>query len=227
MYLLNKSIASVAIATIALLGITAIASEKSLAANLKEPSLDSIIDKSYTVFDAETFKLPGQNIEFELLAEFAGAKNKNAFGIYDLADKSKTLTIFEGLANVGAKTTLKISGNTITTDKGSLTLQGKNFGFYLGVPKPVFYSDSNLNLNQGNQSHTYRNGDDGIVAFEDTAFFKSDKDYNDMVILASGLFAPELTSDLTEVPEPSSLIGLGLVIGSLAATRRRQNKNEV
>lgn len=228
MYLLNKSVISVAVATMALLGTTIVASEKTLAANLKssESSLDSIIDKSYSIFDAETFELPSKDINFELLAEFAGNANKNSFGIYDVSDKTKSLKIFDGLAKVGAKTTLKISGNTISTEKGSLTLQGNTFGFYIDVPGPIFYSDSSLNPKQSNQSHTYRKGNDGILAFEDQALWTSDSDYNDMVILASGLWDPELANEITEVPEPSTLLGLGLLIGSLAASCRRQQKSE-
>jgi hypothetical protein len=229
MYLLNKSVTSVVVATIALLGTTIVASEKSLAANLRsaEVPLDRIIDESYSVFDAEVFELPSQDIKFELLAEFAGNANKNSFGIYDVTDKTKSLAIFNGLAKVGAKTTLKISGNTITTDKGSLTLQGETFGFYIDVPGPMFYSDSSLNPRGSNQSHTYRNGNDGILAFEDEALWMSDSDYNDMVILASGLWDPELSEEIAEVPEPSTLLGLGLLISTLAASCRRQQKSEV
>lgn len=228
MYLLNKFVISVAVTTIALLGTTIVASEKSLAANLKsaELSLDSIVDKSYSVFDAETFELPSGDIKFELLAEFAGNAKKNSFGIYDVTNKTNSLTIFDGLATVGAKTTLKISGNTISTDKGSLTLQGKTFGFYIDVPGPIFYSDRSLNPKEGKQAKTFRSGNDGIIAFEDKAFWMSDNDYNDMVISASSLWNPELASEITEVPEPSTLLGLGLLVGSLAASCRRQAKSE-
>ncbi|NJK49152.1 PEP-CTERM sorting domain-containing protein [Candidatus Gracilibacteria bacterium] len=225
MFLLSRSFSTVAIATIAILGTTIGWSQRSLAGDMTfgdsgEKSVPELLNAHNISggkwMNLPTFELPKGDIEFTLLEEIAGNSKKNTFGIFDVATK-KTLTIFSGSAKSGDKTTLKVSGNTLSVGGSSVTLGGNEFGLFLKGPGGQFFSDSSSNF------ATYKNGVDAVLALEDLNWFTSDKDHNDMMILAAGLFPLDTSSDITEIPEPSSLFGLGLLVSSLALYRRRQS----
>jgi hypothetical protein len=226
MFLLSRSFSTVAVATIAILGITIGWSDRSLAGDMTfgdsgEKSVLKLLDEHKIsggtwMEDLTTFKLPKVDVEFTLLEEIAGNANKNEFGVFDLAT-GKTLTIFSGSAKSGNKVTLGVNGNTLSVGGSSLTLGEEKFGFFLKGPKETFFSDSSLNF------ATYKNGVDAVFALEDRNWLTSDRDHNDMMILASSLFPLTTSSDITEIPEPSSLFGLGLLVSSLTLYRRRQS----
>jgi hypothetical protein len=225
MFLLSRSFSTVAVATIAILGITIGWSDRSLAGNITfgnsgETSAPKLLDNhgisGGTWMNLPTFELPKGDVEFTLLEEIAGHANKNSFGIFDLTTK-KTLTIFGGSAKSGDKATLSVSGNKLSVGSSSLTLEGNQFGLFLKKPGKTFFSDSSSNF------ATYKKGIDAVFALEDMSWLTSDKDHNDMMILAAGLFPIGTSSEIAEIPEPSSLFGLGLLVSSLAMYRRRQS----
>lgn len=225
MFLLSRSFSTVAVATIAILGITIGWSDRSLAGDITfgdsgETSAPNLLDKHGISggkwMNLPTFTLPKGDVEFTLMEEIAGHANKNTFGIFDLTTK-KTLTIFGGSAKSGAKATLSVSGNTLSVGGSSLTLEGNQFGLFLKKPGSMFLSDSSSNF------ATYKKGVDAVFALEDMSWLTSDKDHNDMMILAAGLFPLGTSSEIAEIPEPSSLFGLGLLVSSLAMYRRRQS----
>jgi hypothetical protein len=225
MFILSRSFSTVAVATIAILGTTIGWSQRSLAGEIAfggsgKTSVPKLLEahdiSGGTWMNLPTFDLPKGDVEFTLMEEFAGYSKKNTFGIFDLATK-KTLTIFSGSAASGDKATLSISGNTLSVGSSSLTLGENKFGFFLKGPGGNFLSDSSPNI------VTYKKGVDAVLAIEDMSWLTSDKDHNDMMILASGLFPIDTSSEITEVPEPTSLFGLGLLVSSLALYRRRQS----
>lgn len=225
MFIFNRSFSTVAVATIAILGTTIGWSQRSLAGDITfggsgKTSVPKLLEaheiSGGTWMNLPSFDLPKGDVEFTLMEEIAGYSQKNTFGIFDLATK-KTLTIFDGSATSGNKATLSVSGKTLSAGGSSLTLGENKFGFFLQGPGGTFLSDSSPNI------VTYKKGVDAVLAIEDMSWLTSDKDHNDMTILAAGLFPLTTSSELTEIPEPSSLFGLGLLVSSLAFYRRRQS----
>jgi Domain of unknown function (DUF4114) len=115
------------------------------------------------------------------------------------------------------------------------------FGFYLdpsGTSQHFFYSENALNAQATTQAVVYQgnnqtmlqapgsgastlfSSDQFIVAFEGMHYnhAQSDNDFNDMVIVASGLKPANQVS----VPAPSMVFGLFGVIGNAVALRTRR-----
>ncbi|MEQ8958141.1 MAG: PEP-CTERM sorting domain-containing protein [Coleofasciculus sp. C2-GNP5-27] len=112
-----------------------------------------------------------------------------------------------------------------------------SFGFYLTNPNgETFFSEDRLNPGGVAQALVFEGdgetvlqapgrqpgvflGNEFIVAFEDQLVGgpDSDKDYQDFVIIAESL-DPKI-----DVPEPTTLAGLGLLAGAMAVSRRRKN----
>ena len=111
---------------------------------------------------------------------------------------------------------------------------GSQFGFYLDRKGPdplTVYSQNALNqggaqqvvsytgngqtqLNIGGQN-TLFSKDSVLLGFEDLRLPCSDKDYNDLAILVSGVRSS------TTVPEPTVLLGLATIGGAVASRRRK------
>ncbi|MDE2270366.1 MAG: PEP-CTERM sorting domain-containing protein [Xanthomonadaceae bacterium] len=183
--------------------------------------------------------------ENKILLEIAGNANKNTFGIFDPTNPNNYLQLFSGPASAGWSTLLSQTGNTYTATyfngsdvyqgQSSITINGNLFGYYLSGPGGTFYSDPSMNETGGTvypngmphmvtyagTGQTYLNGKkflsgEYLLAWEDSAWGKSDLDYQDFVVLVESVHS---------VPEPAVLgmFGLGvLLIGGLAALRRRQ-----
>jgi hypothetical protein len=186
-----------------------------------------------------------------ILKEVAGNANLNTFGIYDPTDPSNVLMIFNGPDSAGAKGTLVYNGNgefQYAPFGGAATTahfgDGASFGYYLGTPNGVFYSNPVLNNSADEAGNPYADGmhhmvayqggngtninvngvwgsmlnNEFLLAWEDQPFKTSDLDYNDFIVLVESVHS---------VPEPAVLgmFGLGLLlIGAGVAFRRRQHE---
>jgi hypothetical protein len=198
--------------------------------------------------DLQTLEVPtgDLSITFKILEEKAGYKNTNSFGLFDGANYVK---IFDGKDSAGASVTLNIWADGTYSFGGEDTrtaFQGENIGFYLKNYQTL-YSEDSRNISKGKvpatQALMYQgsdgqqltfgknntasfDSDDVLIAWEDKPFWGTDKDFNDFLLVAENLLAqPELEEEITEVPEPSAIASLSLVIGSLVAYRRRLNQS--
>ncbi|MFK8053391.1 MAG: DUF4114 domain-containing protein [Woeseiaceae bacterium] len=169
-----------------------------------------------------------------LLFEFAGYRNANTFGIYDIYDTGNRLEIFNGAASSGAASVVLGANNQFAAfgitggTFGAATFASRAFGFYLQGPGGIFFSQSNRNAGdadhmvtfQGNGSEyidtygypTLFTGGAHILAWEDLPMSNGDGDYNDFVVMVTGV---------TAVPAPGTLalLGLGLIGAGFARKR--------
>jgi len=169
-----------------------------------------------------------------MLIEIAGNSAVNTFGIYDQDGNIQQL--MGGSATTYSK--VAITWNEYTglmsyqylDEYGNWGIQGsgitmnQTFGFYIGVPSDpyYFYSDSDMNNGDEDQMVTYAGtGTNGlsvnhyVIAFEDTAYSNSDKDFNDMVLLVESI---------NPIPEPTTMLLFGAGLLSLAGIARRKQR---
>jgi hypothetical protein len=199
-----------------------------------------LLDANKSQLEPSLFNLPtteNLSITLNLLGEIAGNRHVNEFGIYDSEGNYKT--VFNGAFSVGSSITIEIksNGNVVLGDGNTFQLQGKKFGFSLRNPVNTFYTEDSKN-NGYAQALTYQGTgqelawgdstlnfgkDDLLFAWEDQKYQKSDRDYNDMVVIAEGILSPS-DSEITEIPEPSLVAGLGLLASSLITCRRSRSK---
>jgi|GEM_PF-4737246 len=207
-----------------------------------EPTLDELLEEIGIPEDieesgAERFVQPeGANGGAAgLLFEFAGFKDLNAFGIYNVEDPNEKFEMIAATVDPGEQSLADkwFGYNELFSNFGE-TFKGV-FGFYLNNHKGTYYSESKLNYGdtdhfkayQGDGESKVENGfpgktfslTDWVVAFEDLKG-GGDEDYNDFVAYVRNVEAEA-------VPEPTALLGLGLVTGAGFLASRRKQEAEV
>ncbi|TAO04287.1 MAG: PEP-CTERM sorting domain-containing protein [Phormidium sp. SL48-SHIP] len=199
------------------------------------------VNAAETGYEYFTNTATGSSIS-QFMFEIAGFASENTFGIFN--QSGLKLEIFNGSdTSKDVSMVSFFTGGTVTSvtqghpdNGGGIALQtvenfGNVFGFYITSPQGTFYSDDSKNPNGIRHSAIYQ-GDGSfdmdlpgkqpglftdnefIVAFEDK-YQGSDWDYNDLVVMVESV-EPE------PVPEPSLILGLGAMAGSLFATRKRK-----
>jgi hypothetical protein len=172
-----------------------------------------------------------------MLFEIAGNANSNAFGIYDVADRSNRLTIFQGPAGTNARGALALNGTSDFCAGGlwgmptCATFGSHLFGFFLDTPEGIFYSELDANADHIDHMVAFQGGTDRgaingsrwlanefILAWEDLSG-GGDLDYDDLVVLVESVIS---------VAEPGTLAlfaiaGLGMLV--IVRRRRRFAKN--
>jgi len=162
-----------------------------------------------------------------LLFEFAGYASGNNFGIYDIADKTSTLEIFDGsdVANTSVDIYWDVNTNQVRLGGEAYTdlkIDWNNFGFYLEETTTTgntFYSQSALNAGAdmlavydvANDGYTNLWGSDLILAWEDIV--NGDSDYNDMVIGVR---------DISAVPLPAAVWLFGSALLGFVGFQKRK-----
>ena len=154
-----------------------------------------------------------------IVVELAGYASQNRLGIYDIYNPANRFQLFDGAASSGASRAFSVSSdgqvysNFLAT---STSFASSLFGFYLHTPAGMWFSQSALNADAADHMVAYQSGGQFLLGWEDLAAKNWDQDYNDFVMIVSGV------TGSTEVPEPASLGLLGLGLAGIAASRRRK-----
>lgn len=187
----------------------------------------------------QTFSNAGNSTAGSYLFSVAGYAPHNTFGIYKLGDPNTKIELFGGVTSgiqQGAGTLVNfLADGSVKVGSNIVKNFGSQFGFYLdrkgpdpltvysenarndkGAQQVVAYSgNGQTQLNIGGKN-TLFSKDSVLLGFEDLRLAGSDKDYNDLTVLVSGV-----RGGVTSVPEPTALLGLAAIGGAFAARRRK------
>ncbi len=196
------------------------------------PTLDTTQDSG-----VQAFTTAGNSATSSYLFSVAGFAPHNTFGIYKIGDPSTKVQLFGGVTSgitAGAQTAVNFLANG-AVQVGDTVVQGfgQQFGFYLHRTNKdplTVYSQNHLNVAgaqqvvsyQGNGSTQFTIGGQTqlfdkntfLLGFEDLRLAASDKDYNDLAVLVSGI------RDSKDVPEPTALLSLAAIGGATVLRRR-------
>lgn len=197
------------------------------------PTIDTTQDSG-----AQTFTSAGGTTTGSYLFSVAGYAANNKFGLYKLGDPHTKIQLFGGKTpgiTAGAKTMVNfLADGSVKVGNKVVKNFGSQYGFYLDRQQgrdPLTVYSQNL-LNEGGaqqmvaytgngQTHLNIGGTDTLfdknsvlLGIEDLRLRRSDRDYNDLVVLVSGV------RNSKGVPEPMALLGLAAV-GAAGVLRRR------
>lgn len=154
-----------------------------------------------------------------IVVELAGYASQNRLGIYDIYDPSNRFQLFDGAASSGASRAFSVGNDgRVYRDFAatSTSFESSYFGFYLHTPAGLWFSQAGLNSDAADHLVAYQTGGQFLLGWEDLAARNWDQDYNDFVMLVSGV------KGNAQVPEPASFGLLGLGLAGIAAARRRK-----
>jgi Domain of unknown function (DUF4114) len=190
------------------------------------PQVNTNNDTGYDLFTNT-----GDNATGSFLFSVAGFAPHNTFGLYKAGDPNTKIQLFGGGTSGGTESAVQFLANgAVKVGHTVVNNFGSDFGFYLNGPGGTFFSQNALN--GGNQQSKIYKGNGTqfnvggkaidfdpskyLVAFEDVNFLNSDKDYNDLVVIVSGVRSSK------DVPEPALMLGMVTVVGGAIAARRRK-----
>jgi hypothetical protein len=190
------------------------------------PQIDTNQDSGYELFTSK-----GNEAASSFMFSIAGFAPHNTFGLFKVGDPDTKIQLFGGGTAGGAQSAVSFLANG-AVKVGSQIVQnfGRDFGFYIAGPGGTYFSQNALNggkqqtmvyqgngqtvLNVGGQNKLFSK-DTYLFAMEDLPLMSSDRDYNDMVLLVSGIQGKK-------TPEPMAMLGLGAVATAAVASRRRK-----
>ncbi|WP_199247403.1 PEP-CTERM sorting domain-containing protein [[Phormidium] sp. ETS-05] len=204
------------------------------------PNIDTV--GGQTGFERFTNTATGGSVS-TFMFEIAGFASTNKFGVYNQSGQKAEL--FGGSNDVSDQALISFNngdlgvtripwapGNSTGLSQSIYSGFGNVFGFYLERGDgTTFYTEKSRNggyeqavVYQGNNATTLQipgkspglfTDNEFIIAFEDLWLgSNTDRDYQDMVIMVESI---------KPVPEPATILGLGLIGGALTLTRRRKS----